>query len=65
MRDIQAELRLEKEELDVKIERLGEFLKGRVFPTLPKLQQKLLVAQKGFMGSYSRILGERIQNLNG
>ncbi len=64
MRDIKEELKFEKLELDNKIQKLGIFIDGRIFPTIPRLQQKLLITQKGFMGSYSRILGERIQNLN-
>ena len=49
MRDIQLELKLEKEALDVKIKALGEFLDKKVFLTIPRTQQKLLIAKKGFM----------------
>lgn len=64
MIDNKEELKFEKLELDNKIGKLSVFIDGRIFPTIPRLQQKLLIAQKGFMGSYSRILGERIQQLN-
>jgi hypothetical protein len=63
MRDIKSELQVEKEELDAKILKLSKFLDTLLFASLPKPQQRLLIAQKGFMGSYSRILGERIQQI--
>lgn len=64
MRDIKKELQVEKDELDAKILKLSKFIEGALtFAMLPKPQQRLLIAQKGFMGSYSRILAERIQQL--
>lgn len=50
----------EKVVLDLKREKLAEFLKGSIYPTLPQAEQGRLVRQARIMGEYSAVLGERI-----
>lgn len=51
---------MEKAELDGKVIRLHEFLKGPVFAALPTDEQERLTEQFVVMQRYSSILGERI-----
>ena len=53
----------EKEELDNKLQKLVEFLKGEQFTTLSQTNQDLLIQQETVMSKYSAILGLRI-NIN-
>jgi hypothetical protein len=50
----------EKAELDLNRDRLTEFLKGKIFQTLPSDEQERLTRQLGIMGEYSGILAEHI-----
>ena len=50
----------EKSELDLKRDRLTEFLKGKIFQTLPADEQERLIRQLDIMGDYSGVLAERI-----
>lgn len=50
----------EKADLDVKIDKLMAFIAGEVFPKLPPAEQERLGDQLVHMGSYSRVLRERI-----
>lgn len=50
----------EKAELDERIGKLGAFIHGDVFPTLPGADQLLLIEQHSAMIVYSEILAKRI-----
>jgi ATP/maltotriose-dependent transcriptional regulator MalT len=50
----------EKADLDSKRDRLTEFLKGKIFQTLPSDEQERLTRQLGIMEQYSGVLAERI-----
>lgn len=50
----------EKNVLDDKVRRLGEFLKTPVFDNLNKIQKALMKRQHTVMGTYSDILGDRL-----
>lgn len=51
----------EKIELDLKAGKLKEFIAGQVFPTLPRADRWLLVAQRYLMRGYSMVLRMRIK----
>ena len=53
-------VRLEKEELDAKREKLGEFKNTNMFAGLPWQEQERLNTQAHIMTMYSAVLGERI-----
>jgi hypothetical protein len=50
----------EKSELDLKREKLGAFIQGDIFQTLPSDERNRLEQQAIAMTTYSTILGERI-----
>ena len=50
----------EKEELDVKIDKLDIFRAGEIFPTLPEAEQDRLNMQLSHMRAYSGVLADRI-----
>lgn len=50
----------ERKELDIKRDKLTEFLKGDFFRTLPADEQERLNRQLAIMDSYSGVLAERI-----
>jgi hypothetical protein len=50
----------EKKELDEKREKLGAFIEGKIFQTLPPEERNRLEQQAIAMTTYSTILGERI-----
>jgi crAss001_48 related protein len=50
----------EKKELDDKREKLGAFIEGAVFDSLPQPERDRLMRQAVVMTTYSDILGERI-----
>lgn len=50
----------EKTELDEKREKLGAFIKGDFYQTLPNAERNRLTQQAIAMAHYSTILGERI-----
>lgn len=52
----------EKQELDNKREKLGEFKNTALFVSLPWQEQERLNTQAHLMTMYSAILGERIQH---
>jgi hypothetical protein len=52
----------EKAELDLKRDRLTEFLKGNIFASLAVDEQERLKRQLGIMELYSGVLAERIAN---
>lgn len=56
----QDRVRLEKEELDEKVEKLEAFVIGPRFDFLPKAEKDRLIYQCGAMRRYSKVLGERI-----
>ena len=60
MQPHQERVVMEKAELDGKVIRLHEFLKGPVFAALPTDEQERLTEQFVVMQRYSSILGERI-----
>lgn len=57
-------LKIEKTELDSKIERLATFMLTEDFESVGTVQEVLLKAQFQIMVSYSTVLDERIKNLN-
>jgi len=60
MKPHQARVVAEKAELDIKIERLREFIAGGIFGGLPEDEQRRLRRQEAIMGLYSDVLDERI-----
>ena len=50
----------EKKELDIKLGKLTEFLKGDLFKTIPAPEQVRLTCQRKCMEDYSAILADRI-----
>lgn len=56
----QARVVAEKDELDVKIDKLITFIDGAVFLSLPREEQDRLERQLDIMREYSKVLGERI-----
>ena len=50
----------EKIELDAKLYKLGQFMKGAIFEILHEAEQQRLTKQAEIMKAYSGILGERI-----
>lgn len=60
MKDFQQRVIQEKADLDLKIQKLGYFFEGQVWPTLPGQEQNRLSRQYGAMKAYSDVLGERI-----
>ncbi len=53
---------LEKEELDLKIQKLSDFIKTDRFFSLSENQRRLLWLQEAIMLEYSDILKERVQD---
>lgn len=53
-------MRSEKAELDVRRQKLGDFLKGDVYPRLDGQEQCRLLDQFVAMNRYAEILGERL-----
>lgn len=51
----------EQKALEEKLIKLGGFLHGDVFNTLPKEDQDLLVEQNQWMAAYSGVLRKRIE----
>jgi hypothetical protein len=62
MKPYQARVVAEKAELDIKIERLREFIAGDQFDIMPESTRRLLRRQEIVMGLYSDVLDERINN---
>lgn len=60
MKDFQQRVIDEKKELDIKRDKLTEFLKGEIFHSLPNDEQSRLSHQAKVMEDYSNILAERI-----
>lgn len=52
----------EKQELDTKREKLGEFKNTDMFLSLPWQEQERLNTQAHIMTMYSSVLGERVRN---
>ena len=50
----------EKHELDLKLDKLVEFLKGQILQSLPADEQERLTRQSVLMDKYSGVLAERI-----
>jgi len=50
----------EKKELDEKRVKLGTFIDGKTFQTLPQEERDRLMEQAIIMESYSNVLGRRI-----
>ena len=51
----------EKNDLEVKLKRLNEFLKTETFAGLGEAEQYRLLRQSGIMADYSAVLAERIE----
>lgn len=61
MKAYQSRVLAEKAELDIKIERLREFITGGTFGELCGDEQRWLRRQEAIMGLYSDVLDERIR----
>ena len=61
--DLTLRIEKEKEELQEKFDRLGEFLESNDFDEINKDQQRLLIEQYYVMGSYLKILNDRLDLL--
>ena len=64
MHEFQKRVVEEKKELDIKRDKLTEFLKGDTFKNLSEEEQDRLNRQLLVMEEYSNILAERIVNFN-
>lgn len=60
MKPHQDRVVVEKRELDEKLEKLGQFVKGDLFRGLPQDEQLRLLWQKMLMAEYSCVLSDRI-----
>lgn len=58
----QWRVKKEKEELDIKLKRLNEFLISPLIEDIDKAERLRLVKQAGIMNMYSDVLQERISN---
>jgi len=54
----------EQAELSEKMQKLSAFMYGKVFPTLPAVDQGLLMVQYRQMEAYSDTLGDRLERFN-
>ena len=59
----QDRLKAERDQLADRANKLADFVKGVVFPTIAPLQQTLLKAQLGCMDAYLAILEVRLEAL--
>lgn len=50
----------EKRDLDTKIAKLAEFMRGELFDNLPFAERMLMTRQAAHMERYATVLGERI-----
>lgn len=50
----------EESELTEKLNKLGEFIRGKIFQTLPEAERSRLQEQDGYMRSYVDVLRRRI-----
>ncbi len=57
----QSRVITEKDDLDIKLGKLGEFLHTQMFADLPADERERMVRQHNHMTDYSKVLGERIQ----
>ncbi|MBT0666993.1 hypothetical protein HT136_01255 [Novosphingobium profundi] len=55
----------EADQLSGRIEKLGAFLAGQIYPLLPEEEQTLLSAQCGAMTAYLQILTLRVSRATG
>lgn len=62
MQDWQQRVIDEKNELDARREKLGEFKNTNQFIMLPWHEQERITTQAHLMTAYSAVLGERIAN---
>ena len=62
MTEFQKRVVVEKEELDLKLERLKLFFNNEIFDKLKSDEKERLSRQLIAMNAYSDILGERISN---
>lgn len=51
----------EKRELSERIAKLGAFVQGNTFVSIPSEEQKRLNRQLAYMGLYNTVLAERIE----
>ena len=64
MQEYQKRVVEEFENLEDKIERLGNFINSEKINTVPEMEASRLGQQYIAMGVYSQILAERIENFN-
>lgn len=57
-------LKQEQKELQVKIEKLSNFILSNAFTPVTKVQKRLLVIQLDSMRTYNQCLIQRIEDLN-
>ncbi len=62
MEPYQERVVLELEELNVKRDKLKDFIGGKLFLSLPVDERERLNRQSIIMASYASVLGERIAN---
>ena len=63
METFQERLFKEREDLQVKFEKLQSFIHGDKFSDLPEIQRSLLLVQVWAMGTYLVCLNQRLINL--
>ena len=64
MNDFEERVLLEHTDLSEKMQKLSVFMYGKVFPTLPAVDQGLLMVQYRQMEAYSDTLGDRLERFN-
>jgi transcription termination factor NusB len=60
MNEFQEGVLTDKADLDVKIQKLIDFMHGDIYVTLPATEQGLLMVQLVEMQAYSDVLGRRV-----
>ena len=64
LKEIRVRLITEQRDLSLKVEKLGVFLYSKVFDTLTREMQDLLIEQHCYMKPYLRVLNKRIAIIN-
>jgi len=64
MNDFEERVLSEQADLSEKMQKLSTFMYGKVFPTLPAVDQGLLMVQYPQMEAYSVTISDRIERFN-
>jgi len=61
MKDFKGRVLVECKELEVKVDKLIDFMSGDIYPTLAPIDQGMLMAQLSHMKFYAGMLRDRIE----